>query len=133
MNGSICLRRHRAGAEDERVGLLSLVLLGIDVERLALHHGRSLDGLPSGAVDAAEDDVDPILLDELSRHGRGDGIVGRAVLEAKVELPPQQAALGVDVADDHPGHVRVGAPDDRERAGLVGDDSHPDGIAVRSW
>ena len=52
------LRGHRAGAEDERIGLLPLVLLRVDVERLALDHGRALDGLPRGAVDAAEDDVD---------------------------------------------------------------------------
>ncbi len=52
------LRRHRAGAEDERIGLLPLVLLGVDVERLALDDGRALDRLPRGAVDAAEDDVD---------------------------------------------------------------------------
>ena len=102
------LRRHRAGAEDERVAFLPLVLLRVDVERLALHDGRALDGLPRGAVDAAEDHIDAILLDELRRLGCRHGIVGRAVLEAQIDVPPQQAALGVDVADDHPGHVGIG-------------------------
>ena len=59
------LRRHRAGAEDQRVALLALVLLRVDVERLALIDRRALDGLAGGAVDAAEDDVDPLLFDEL--------------------------------------------------------------------
>ena len=52
------LRRHRAGAEDQRVALLALVLLRVDVERLGLVDDGSLDGLPGGAVDAADDDVD---------------------------------------------------------------------------
>jgi hypothetical protein len=120
---------HRAGAEDERVGLLPLVLLGVDVERLALDHGRLLDGLPRGAVDAAEDDVDLIALDELLRLGGRDRVVGRAVLEMQLDVAPQQAALRIDVADDHPGHVGVREPDERQRAALVGDDSHLDGIA----
>src|SRR4029077_4061430 len=77
-------------------------------------------------------DVDPILLDELPRSRRGDSVVGGAVLELELERPPQQATLGVDVADDHPGDVGVREPDDRERAGLVGDHSHPDRVA-RSW
>ena len=75
------LRRHRAGAEDERVALLPLVLLGVDVERLALHDGGTLDGLPRGAVDAAEDHVDVVLLDELRGLGLGHAVGGRAVLE----------------------------------------------------
>jgi hypothetical protein len=127
------LRGHRAGAEDERVGLLALVLLGIDVERLALGDGRLLDGLPRGAVDAAEDDVDLIALDELLRLGGRDRVVGRAVLEMQLDVAPQQAALRIDVADDHPGHVGVREPDERERAALVGDDSHLDGIAGMDW
>ena len=61
------LRRHGAGAEDQRIGLLPLVLLGVDVEGLALDDRRALDRLPRRAVDAAEDDVDPVLLDELPR------------------------------------------------------------------
>ena len=52
------LRRHRAGAEDQRVALLALVLLRVEVERLRLVDHRSLDGLAGRAVDAADDDVD---------------------------------------------------------------------------
>ena len=62
-----------------------------------------------------------------------DGVVGRAVLEIQLEVPPEQPALGVDVADDHPGDVGVGEPHERERARLVGDDSHLDGIGARRW
>ena len=64
-----------------------------------------------------------------SRLGGRDGVVGRAVLEAQLELAAQQAALGVDVADHHPGDVGVGDADERERAGLVGDDADLDGVA----
>ena len=56
------LRRHRTGAEDQRVALLPLVLLRVDVERVALLDRRALDGLARGAVDAAEDDVDVLLV-----------------------------------------------------------------------
>jgi hypothetical protein len=83
------LRGNRAGAEDERIGLLPLVLLGVDVERPALDDGRALDGLPRGAVDPAEDDVDVIVLDQLRRLGGRDGVVGRAVLEMELDVPPQ--------------------------------------------
>ena len=120
------LRRHRAGAEDERIGFLSFVLLRVDVERPALHDRRPLDGLPRGAVDAAEDDIDVILLDELRRFGGRDDVVGCAVLEIQLHVPPEQAAFRIDVADDHPGHVGVGEPDERERPRLVRDDSHLD-------
>ena len=127
------LRRPGARAEDERIRLRALVLLRIDVERPALLHRRPLDGLPRGAVDAAEDDVDPVALDQPGRSGGRDGVVGRAVLQVQLEPPPEQPALGVDVADDHPRDVGVGCADERERAGLIGDDPHPDGIGVGAW
>jgi hypothetical protein len=95
-----------------------------------LDHDRALDRLPRRAVDAAEDDVDPVLLDELRRDGGCDLVVGRAVLEVQLEPAPEQAALRVDVADDHPRDVGVREADDRERAGLVGDDAHLDGTSV---
>ena len=79
------LRGHRPGAEDQRVGLLPLVLLGVDVERLALHHDRPLDRLPGGAVDAAEDDVDLVLLDELPGDLGRDLVVRGAVFEVQLE------------------------------------------------
>ena len=56
----------------------------------------------------------------------------RAVLEMQLEVPAEQAALGVDVADDHPGDVGVGEPDERERARLVRDDPHLDGV-IDGW
>jgi hypothetical protein len=60
--------RHRPGAEDERVALLALVLLRIQVElRGFVDHGY-LDGLPGRAVDAAHDNVD-VGLDEPGRRG----------------------------------------------------------------
>src|SRR4051812_43208962 len=110
------------------MGFLPLVLLGVEVERLALDHGRGLDRLPRRAEDAAEDHVHAILLDELPGLLLRDGVVRRAVLDGQLELAPEQAALGVDVADDHPGDVGHGEPDDRERSGLVRDDSNPDRV-----
>ena len=118
------LCRPGAGAEDERIGLPALVLLRVDVERLALDHGLALDGLPRGAEDAAEDDVDVVLLDQLGSHRGRRGVVGRAVLETQLEVPPEQSALGVDVADDHPGDVGVGDAR-RRRAGRSGRRSLP--------
>ena len=44
----------------------------------------------------------------------------------QLQVPAEQAALGVEVADDHPGDVGVGEPDERERAGLLCDHSHLD-------
>ena len=44
-------------------------------------------------------------------------------------VPPEQAAPGVDVADDHAGDVGVREPDERERARLVRDHSHLDGAS----
>ena len=80
------LRRHRAGAEDERVTFLALVLLGVDVKLPALDDGGTLDGLPRGAVDAAEDHIDLVVLDELGRFGFRDAVDGGAVLEVEFDL-----------------------------------------------
>ena len=124
------LRRHGAGAEEERIGFLSFILLGIDVERAALDDDRLLDGLPRRAVDAAEDDIDAVVLHELRGAGGRDDVVRLAVLEAQLDVPPEQATLGVEIADDHPGHVGIGEPHDRERARLIRDDSHLDRTAA---
>ena len=120
------LRRNRPGAEDQRIRFLPLVLLGVDVERLTLGHRRPLDRLPGGAEDTAQDDVDPVLVDQLLRLGRGNRVVGGAVLDVELERPAEQAALGVDVAEDHPDDVCVRQPGRLQRPGLVGDHSHPD-------
>ena len=64
--------------------------------------------------------------DELRGRGRGDGVVGRAVLQQQLEMAAEQAASGVDVTDDHPGHVGVRDAHERERSGLVRDDAHLD-------
>ncbi len=126
------LRRHRAGAEDQRVGLLPLVLLGVDVERLALDDGRALDRLPRGAEDAAEDDVDAIVLTSFlaAAAAMASSVAPSSTWSSR---PPEKAAIGVDVADDHRGHVRVREPDKREPAGLVRDDSHLDGTTWPGW
>ena len=121
------LRRHRAGAEDQRVALLALVLLGVDVERLALVDGRALDRLPGRAVDAAEDDVD---VDPAPRAcaALAAATLSSVALSSTIQLdrPAEQAARGVDVVDHHLGDVGVGDAHERERAGLVGDQAHPD-------
>ena len=63
------LRRHGAGAEDQRVALLALVLLGVQVERLRLVDHRSLDGLAGRAVDPADHHVDAHRARRASRPG----------------------------------------------------------------
>jgi hypothetical protein len=124
------LRRHGTGAEEKWIGLLTLVLLRIDVERPALDDDRLFYGLPRRAVDAAEDDIDAVVLDQFGCAGGSDEVVRFAVLEAQLNVPPEQAALGVEIADDHPGHVGIGEPHDRERTRLVRDDSHLDRTAA---
>ena len=74
------------------MALLALVLLRVDVERLALIDRRALDGLAGGAVDAAEDDVDALLFDELGGCGFGSAVVGRAVLDEQLDGMAEQAA-----------------------------------------
>ena len=110
------LRRHRTGAEDQRVTLLALVLLRVDVQRVALLDRRALDGLASGAVDAAEDDVDLLLLDELGGGGFRRSVFRRAVLDEQLDRMAEEAALRVDVIDHHLGDVRVGDAHERECA-----------------
>ena len=63
------LSRYRARTEDERVTFLPLVLLRVDVERFAILYSRTFDSLPCGAINAAEDHIDMILLDELGGLG----------------------------------------------------------------
>ena len=67
--------------------------------------------------------------DELRRLLGRDGVVGGAVLEEQLERAAEQAALRVDVVDDHAGDVGVGDADERERAGLVRDHAHLDGCS----
>jgi hypothetical protein len=121
------LRRHRPGAEDERVALLTLVLLRVDVEGLAIHHGGTLDGLPRRAVDAAEEHIDVVLLDELGGLCFGFAVDSRAVLEVQLHAAPQQAARRVDVVDHHLGDVGIGDAHEGDWTRLVCDHSHLDG------
>ncbi len=111
---------------------LSLVLLRVNVELPALHHRRALDRLSRGAIDATEDYVDLILLDELPGFGFGNAIRRCTVLEIQIYLPPQQSTLCIDVIDHHLCHVRVGDTQERERTRLVGDYSHLDGSTKQS-
>ncbi len=124
------LGRHRSGAEDQRVTLLALVLLGVDVEGLALLDHRALDGLPRGAVDAPEHDVD-LLLHEPGRCRCGGLVLRRTVLDEQLDRVPEQATAAVDVVDHHGGRVHVGDPHEGERPRLVGDDADPRGPTAR--
>ena len=118
------LRRHRARAEDQRVALLPLVLLRVDVELPGAVHDRSLDGLSGRAVDAPDDDID-LALDEPGRGSFRHGVIGCAVLDEQLDRPAEQATARVDVVDHHLGEVDVGDTHERERAGLVGDETEP--------
>ena len=82
----------RSRAEDQRVALLALVLLGVDVQlSSALHHG-ALDRLPRRAVDATEHDVDVVLVDHPGGRGRGGLVVGGAVLDDQPDRSAEQTA-----------------------------------------
>ena len=118
------LGRHRPGAEDERVALLALVLLRVQVELAGFVDHGHLDGLPGRAVDAADDDVD-VGLDEPGRRGLRHVVIGGTVLDEQLDGTAEQTALRVDVVDDHPGHVDVGDAHEGQGAGLVGDDPDP--------
>jgi hypothetical protein len=115
------LCRNGAGAEQERVVFLPLVLLGVDVERLAVHHRRLLDGLPGRAEDAAQEDVDMVILDELGGGGRRLLVVGRAVLDDQLDVAAEQAAGRVEFVHDQCRDVGLAGAHDAEGAGLVGD------------
>src|SRR5439155_11704115 len=121
------LRWHRTGTKYERVTFLSLVLLWVNVKLLAIHYSRTLDSLPRGAINATEDHVDSILLDELGCFGFRYAIGSCTVLEVQLDLPPQQATLGIDVVDHHRGHICIGDTHEREWTRLVRDYSHLDG------
>jgi hypothetical protein len=121
------LRRHRAGAEDERIAFLALVLLRVDVQGLPVNHGGTLDGLPRRAVDPTEDHIHAILLNELGGRGFRGTVGGLAVLEVQLDGPSQEPAGGVDLVDHHVGHVGVGDPHEGQGPRLVGDHAHLDG------
>jgi hypothetical protein len=57
--------------------------------------------VPRGTIDATEDHVDLVLLDQFRRFGFRHAIRGRAVFHDQVDVPPQQAALRIDVIDHH--------------------------------
>ena len=118
---------HRAGAEDQRIAFLAFVLLGVDVEPPALHDGGAFDGLPRGAVDATEDHLHLVLRHKLGRLGFRDGVGRCAVLEIELDLPPQQAAVGVDLVNHHPCHVGVGAAHERKCSRFFRDHADFDG------
>jgi hypothetical protein len=105
---------------------LSLVLLGVDVERPALGDRRGLDGLPRRAEDATEDHVDLVLLDELGGAGLRDAVGRLAVLDEQLDLLAQEAAGGVDVVDDQLGDVGIRDAHERQRTRQLCDDSDPD-------
>ena len=115
------LRGNGAGAEQERVVLLPLVLLGVDVERLALHHRRPLDRLPGRAEDAAQEHVDVVILDELGRGRRRPRVVGGAVLDDQLDATAEQPAGRIDFVHHQRRDVGLGAAHDGEGARLVGD------------
>jgi hypothetical protein len=102
------LRRNGAGAEEERVILLPLVLLGVDVERSPVHHRRVLDGLPGRAEDAAQQHVDVVVPDELGGRGRRLHVVARAVLDQQFDATAEQAARRVDLVHDERRGVGLG-------------------------
>jgi hypothetical protein len=63
--------------------------------------------LAGGAVNATHDHVE-VGLYEPGRGGLCDAVVGRAVLDEELNGRAKQAALRIDVVDDHPRDVDIG-------------------------
>src|SRR6266851_3814817 len=83
-------------------------LLGQTVE-LYLEDSETTDSAAAAAATklVEHDDVDVVVFDELGRGGGGSAVGGLAVLEVELDGLAEQAALRVDVVDDHGGDVGV--------------------------
>ncbi len=81
------------------------------------------------SVDAAENHIYLILLDESGSCCCGNAVRGSAVFNEKLDLTTQQAASGVDVVDNHSGDVCIGDAGERKGTRLVCDDADLDGPA----
>src|SRR5439155_332533 len=112
------LRWHRTGTKYERVTFLSLVLLWVNVKLLAIHYSRTLDSLPRGAINATEDHIDLILLDELSSFGFCCTIYSCTVLKVQVYLSKWAECEARNLRNSHLAcaclNFLVGRPGDRE-------------------
>ena len=111
------LRGGGAGAEEERIPVLALVLLRIDVERPSFDDGRSLDRLPGGAEDAADHEIDLFTAHELAGLVRRYAVGGFAVFDDQLHGPPEKASARIDVLYDHSRHIGVGLPHEGQGAG----------------
>lgn len=86
------LGRHRPGAKDEGVALLTLVLLRIYVELPGFVDHWHLDGLPGRAVDPADDNID-VGLDELGCRGPRHVVIGGTVLDEQLDGTAEKTTL----------------------------------------
>ena len=73
------------------------------------------------------------LLDQLRRLGGGDGVVRRAVLEMRSSCRPSRPPLALMSPMTILATLAFASPDERERARLVGDDPHLDGLRAWGW
>jgi hypothetical protein len=70
-------------------------LLWVNVKLLSIHYSRTLDSLPRGAINATEDHIDLILLDELSSFGFRYTIYSCTVLKVQIYLSPPFALMSL--------------------------------------
>ncbi len=95
---------------------------------LLLLGGRT-DGEPDARGDHAGDDVDLLLQHELPEPL--DGVLGvRLLLDDQLDLPPQDAAAGVDPLDRPLGPSQPRLADGRRHAGLRGEDADLHGAGL---
>ena len=82
--GSICWAGTGPVQKMSGIALLTLVLLGVEVELSCFVDHGHLDGLPGRAVDAAHDNVD-VCLDEPGGRGSRHVVIGGAVLDEQLD------------------------------------------------
>ncbi len=109
------LVRRRPGVEDVLRALLALVLDRVEQKAVQLLEHRQ-HRLARHRGPAAEHDVDLVFLEQLARLLGEQRPVGGRIDHHRLDLAAEQAALGVEVVDQHQDHVLERGLADRHRA-----------------
>ncbi len=117
----------RAGVEDVLAQLLALVLHRVEEQAVQLLEHRE-HRLPRDRGPAAEDRGDLVLGQQLAGLLGEQRPVGGRVDHHRLDLLPQEAALGVELVDGHQRDVLQRGLADRHRPGEGVEDSDLDGL-----